>query len=120
MDYTLLDTAYPKIDYDKKEGMTDSLIGKINALTPTVFEEGLTSTSLNKGVSSVEFGGKQVGGVLLTIKIPRGSKALVLSYQGIEDVPQEEEVLLAPKTKIKIDSVKEVSGHYEIEAEVVN
>lgn len=118
--YALLDTAYPKIDYDKKEGMTDSLIGKINALTPTVFEEGLTSTSLNKGVSSVEFGGKQVGGVLLTIKIPRGSKALVLSYQGIEDVPQEEEVLLAPKTKIKIDSVKEVSGHYEIEAEVVN
>lgn len=117
--YALLGTARPKIDYDKEQGITDSVIESINKLKPIVFDKGITSTSLNKGVSAVRFRGTSKGNVFFTIKIPSGSKALVLDYEEMDTVPAEEEVLLAPKTKMKIQFIKEVKGHYEIDAEVV-
>lgn len=119
----LLDTICPPIDY-KKTGnipiITNSLIEEINKRQPVVTTEGLTSTSLNKGESAVSFRGKKYGNIFFTIKLPRGSKALVLDYEQIENVPAEEEVLLAPKTKIKINSMEKVNDHYEIEAAVIN
>lgn len=119
----LLDKSSPRIEYEKDGKspiLNDTLISKINKCKPVVFDEGLTSTSLNKGVSAVGFRGKDKGSIFFTIKIPSGSKALILDYEGINDVPFEEEVLLAPRTKIRINKIKEVDGHYEIDAEVVN
>ena len=66
------------------------------------------------------FRGKTPGNVFLTIKIPPNSKALVLDYEGIQNAPGEEELLIAPKTKIKINSIREVDKHYEIVAQVLN
>ncbi len=120
----LLKNSSPKIAYqtDAEYHMLiidEALLNQINRTKPIVFDEGLVSTSLNKGVSSIFFGGKKDGHVFLTITVPARSKALVLDYENIENVPKEEELLLAPKTKMKIQSIKEINGHYEIDAEVV-
>ena len=122
----LLDTSTPKICYktdkDNELIVDNDLIKKINTYKPTVFDEGMTSVSLNKGVAGhfYLFKGKRPGHVFLTIEIPPHSKALVLDYEGIKNVPDEEELLLAPKTKIKINSIKKVDEHYEIVAQVLN
>ena len=64
--------------------------------------------------------GTEEGNVLFTIKIPKHSKALVLDYEGIRNSPFEEEILLAARTKMKINSIKKVRGHYELELTVLN
>ncbi len=123
----LLDKSNPKICYKTTDDqwhkliIDDDLINEINKRNPIVFDEGFASTSLNKGVSGHKcfFKGKNVGNVFFTIKIPLHSKALVLDYEGIRNVPHEEEVLLTPRTKMKLTSIKDMAGHYEIEAEVV-
>lgn len=120
----LLDHSNPKIEYKKKGTrdivIDDDLISEINRRKPVIFDEGMVSTSLNKGVSSVSFKGKCPGNIFLTIKIPPRSKALVLDYEEIQNAPLEEEMLLAPRTKLRFNSIKNVSGHFEIEAEVVS
>ena len=96
-----------------------SLINEINEKKPIVFDEGFMSTALTERVSAESFDGKTMDHVFLTIEIPAGSKALVLDYEGITNVPDEEEMLLAERTKLKINSAKVVGNHYEIEAAVV-
>ncbi len=114
----LLDTADPKLS--ELEGNQDSLIEEINKKQPIVFDEGFVSTSLNEGISATEFKGKERGNVFFTIEIPAGSKALVLDYEGILNVPREEEILLAERTKIKINFIEAVNGHLEIDATVAD
>ena len=122
----LLDKSTPKIHYKTGENheliVDDDLIKEINKCKPIVFDEGINSVSLNKGVAGHPyfFRGKTPGNVFLTIKIPPNSKALVLDYEGIRNAPVEDEIILAPKTKIKINSIKKVDKHYEIVAQVVN
>ncbi|MBQ2671283.1 MAG: hypothetical protein IJG00_00490 [Clostridia bacterium] len=122
----LLDKSTPKIHYKTGKNheliVDDDLIKEINKCKPIVFDEGITSVSLNKGVAGHPyfFRGKTPGNVFLTIKIPPNSKALVLDYEGIQNAPGEEELLIAPKTKIKINSIREVDKHYEIVAQVLN
>ena len=123
---TLLETATPRVYSThsthalRLKTPVDLLIPDINKKKPIVYDEGMVSTSLNKGVSSAFFHGTDKGNVFLTIKIPPRSKALVLDFEGIKNVPHEEEVLLAPKTKLKFWSMRKVNDHYEIEAEVVS
>ena len=123
----LLNTSTPRITY-KTEAKYDELIidedliNDINTRKPIVFDEGMLSTSLNKGVSAHRyfFNGKGVGNVFLTIHIPPHSKALVLDYEGIRNVADEEELLLVPRAKMKLNKIEEVNGHYEVDATVVN
>ncbi len=130
--FDILTRANPKISIPNKykdfldEYLKDSseiiekIIKEINTKKPVVFNEGLTGTSLNKGISSVMFKGIR-GGLLFTIKIPKNSKALVLDYERIENVPEEEEIVLADHTKLKIESIKRVNGRrFEVNATVVN
>lgn len=116
----LLSTANPKLlSLTMKNTSNDLIFKEINEKKPIVFDEGFVSTSLNKGIAAHEFGGKKWGGVFFEIEIPAGSKALVLDYESIINVPHEEEILLAERTKIKINSIGEVDNHFEVKATVV-
>lgn len=115
----LLKTAEPQLSNRWDNGNLEPLIEEINKKKPVVFDEGFLSTSLDKEIAAQEFEGKSKEGVFFTIKIPAGSKALVLDYENIDNIPYEEEVLLDAGTKIKINSIKDVQGHYEIDAVVV-
>lgn len=92
---------------------------EINRTRPIIYDQGLVSTSPTESISAVRFQGKAPNGVFFKIYIPKGSKALVLNYEGIRNIPDEEEILLAEKTKMKINSIKVVTDHFEIDAEVV-
>ena len=96
-----------------------SVMAEINAKKPIVYDEALVGTSVNPGVSARRFHGKDDYNVFFTIKIPKGSRALVLDYEGLSNIPWEEEMTLAPRTRMRINSIKEVEEHFEVEAEVV-
>lgn len=120
----LLSKANPKLLSLKRKDTSNELIFKeINEKKPIVFDEGLVSTSLNKGVAAFEFGGEKPRGVFFEIEIPAGSRALVLDYESVINEPHEEEILLAERTKIKINSIKSVgtppNRHFEVNATVV-
>lgn len=119
----LLDNSDKEIPYktdDKNIIIDENLIRDINEKKPTVFDEGFVSTSLNPYVAAVTFKGKKLDNVFLTIKVPTGSKALVLDFNDIQNIPREEELLLAPRTKMRIDSMKRVGEHFELELTVIN
>ena len=124
--FALLNNAYPNMKMPRYGVIDDDLFEKLNKGNLVVSDDGPVSTSLKRGVSLKQFHGED--GVLFTIRVPKGSKAIVLDYEGIETVAWEEEVLLAPKTKIKINSAKlaikskglEGKLYYEIDAEVAN
>lgn len=120
----LLSKANPKLLTLKRKNTTNKLIFKeINEKKPIVFDEGFVSTSLNKGIAATEFQGKKQGGVFFEIEIPAGSKALVLDYESVINVSREEEVLLAERTKMRINSIKTAGTppnmYFDVNATVV-
>lgn len=83
------------------EDVNQEIIDKINRTHPVIFDTSVISTSLNKGISSVNF--SMQGGCLFKISLPAGCKAIILDFQGkIKTIPAEEEVLLDEKTELKI------------------
>lgn len=70
--------------------------------------EGFTSTTRDPFYQSEEY---KFGFILVKIKIPKNVKGVALSIETFSQFPKEEEIILPPKTKLRLDR-KDVDTMY--------
>lgn len=80
----------------------------------TLADKGFVSTSLSKLVA-LRFIGYEAGGLLMKIRIPKGSRALLLAPYS--PLPDEEEYLLPRDTVLKLISYDKDEDVLELEVE---